>query len=121
MLPPAMVFPIATTTVDRTIHVGACCLRGWSFQETTAAAGAALVIFDGPAAAAQIVAAITLATNESTRDYPPGEGILLRTSAFLNVVSGSIKGALWLTPISHAADLEFAFGERGPYWVNPGV
>lgn len=120
-LPPAMVFPIATTTADRTPYVGACCLRGWSFRETTGAAVASLVIYDGAATAGQIVTAIDLSANESTRDYVPGNGILLRTSCLIDVTAGSIQGSVLITPITHADDLEWVFGESGPHLFHPGA
>ncbi len=116
-----MVFPVADTTVDVTPYIGAACLRGWSFQETTGGAGASLVIFDGPAAAGQIVAPITLLAGESTRDYPSGDGILLRTGATVVVVAGEIAGALWLTPLLFAEDVAFAFGQSAPFYVHGGV
>lgn len=115
-----MVFPIATTTADAQPFTGACLLRGWSFRETTGSAAASLIIYDGPAAAGQIVAAIDLLASESTRDYPPGNGIMIRTTPFVDVTGGSIQGSLWLTPLTHRDDVEWAFGERGPYFTNPG-
>lgn len=120
-LPPAMVFPIATTTADVTPYIGACCLRGWSFQETTGLAVASLVIYDGPTTAGQIVAAIDLLASESTRDYPSGDGILLRTSAVIDVTAGSIQGSLWITPLTWAQDVAFAMGQSGPHYVHGGI
>lgn len=116
-----MPFTVEETDTDATPLVGACLLRGWSFLETTGTDTAEVDIYDGDVGADLLVAAISLSAGESTRDYPPGAGIMIRTFAFVYVVSGSVRGSLWLTPISHADDVEWVFGERGPYFDRPGT
>lgn len=121
MLPPAMVFPIHVTFPDElVVHAGAGVLRGWAIQENSAAAGADFVIYDGPSLANVQIAPISLTSNESTRDYPPGNGIIVRTSLVVGMLDGEIAGSLWFTPLTYAEDLEWAFGERGPYLMHPG-
>ena len=51
---------------------------GWSFIETTGAAAATLELFDGSSTG--------------------GATIAVRVSLFLNVISGSIRGAVWVVP-----------------------
>lgn len=121
-LPPAMVFPFfASGSSETIVFEGAGVLRGWAFQENTGSAGVDLVIYDGPSGANQQIAPISLIANESTRDYPPGNGIVVRTALVVGLVDGEVAGSLWFTPITHADDLDFAFGQHGPYFVHPGT
>lgn len=120
-LPPAQILPVAATSADVQLLTGLFVLRGWAFQETTNAAGAVLTLHDGADDTAPLVVPITLATNESTRDYPPGNGILLRTGLFLEMVSGTVQGSIWYSAITHHGDVELVEGDQGPYFMRPGV
>lgn len=76
---------------------GGTLLSGWSFRETTGAAAARVDIFDGLDAGGQLVATITLAANESTRDSLSVPGIWCRRGVFVNVVAGAVAGAVWVS------------------------
>ena len=68
--------------------------RGVSVKETTGAAVAALVIFDGTSATGKILDEINLAANESTRElYSPSKHALI--GVFVQVVSGAIAGSVF--------------------------
>lgn len=71
-------------------------LMGWSFLESTGAAGATVEVWDGGDTTGQLVTAISLVAGESTRDWLAGDGILLQVGLFVNVISGSVRGALWV-------------------------
>lgn len=120
MLPPAQLLPFAATTTDLTLYTGNAVLLGWSFAETTNSATASLTLNDGPDDTYPEIVRINLAINESTRDYPPGNGILIRTGIFLEILSGSVEGTIWFLPITNAYDLSFAIGDLGIYRMHPG-
>lgn len=117
-----MVFPFAPpSSGEFDVFVGAGILRGWAFFQSDGAGPAFLTIYDGPEAAGQVIAPISLVADESTRDYPPGNGIMVRTSLTIVTSGEDSTGSLWFTPLTHAADVEWAFGERGPYFARPGA
>ena len=76
---------------------------------------AAFNLYDGVDEKGQLVAAFTLASNESTRDYPAGAGIEIKGGLFLEMLSGSIQGAVWVTPADRYGAYELLFGERTAY------
>lgn len=121
MLPPAQVLPFAATSADVTLYTGAAVLLGWALVETTGTASAALDIRDGTGTAGQSVVPVTLAANESTRDYPPGNGIAIQFGLFIDMTSGSARGTLWYLPVTSEDDLAFVHGQLRNYWVKPGV
>lgn len=120
-LPPAMVFPFGDVDDRFVVHVGAVSLRGWSLTNPATDAPANVELFDGVEQVDVSVALVDLLASETTREWFSGNGILLRTGALLAVGSGLVKGSLYLTPISNAADMSWAFGESGPYFVHGGV
>lgn len=120
-LPPAAILPFATTTVDVTLLTGPFILRGWALVETTGSAGAGCEFYDGADDTTVLGVPINLNASESTRDFIPGNGAILRTGLFLEMISGSIKGAIFYTPITNVADLQIATGEWGDLFVRPGV
>lgn len=92
---PILTFPIAATTVPRNLWSRACLLLGYGFVETTGAATAEVDILDGNDANGALCSPIALLAGQSTRDNMPGEGVFLQSGPFLNVLSGSIRGAIW--------------------------
>lgn len=114
-LPAARTTPIPTTTADRLLIGGALLLHGWAFVETTGADPAELELIDGSGTNGALVVPITLSSGESTRDTFPGTGIGIYTSLFLNIVSGSVRGAVWTTPATIIEGHAFAQGVR-PIW-----
>lgn len=73
-------------------------ILGWSFAETTNAAGATIRIHDGNQVSGEVFARINLGANESVRDWYIPKGIRCFTGRiFLEVVSGSVEGVIyWL-------------------------
>ena len=70
-------------------------LVGWSFRET-AGAVATLYLRDGRDSTGDIIAALQLAPNESTRDsYFPG-GLGFQLGLFVDVAAGTVEGSVYL-------------------------
>lgn len=109
-LPGARTTPIPTTTAGYLLVAGASLLAGWSFIETTGGAPAELALYDGAGTNGALIADIALAAGESTRDLIPAPGLAVHTSLYLDVVSGSIRGAVWLTPAVIIDGYAFAEG-----------
>ena len=93
---PVRSIPIAATGANMPIVKRKAELVGWSFVETTGAASAAVDIIDGGDANGAPIATITLNASESVRDTIGSPGILAKSGVFLKVVSGSVRGAVWL-------------------------
>lgn len=73
-------------------------IRGWAFRERSGVLGATIDITDatkvgggGP------IIPITLAASESTRDFPPGDGIIVRAGVFLEI-TGNVVGSVLVMP-----------------------
>ena len=98
MWPPAQSVAIPTTTTDVQILGGMCLLMGWAFVETTGSAAATFDLYDGVGSGGQLVAPLSLSSGQSTRDLMTGSGIEIRGGLFLDMLTGSIKGAVWLIP-----------------------
>lgn len=71
-------------------------LMGFSLKETTGTAIAELDLYNGTDTSGLDVYPITLAAGQSTADnFAPG-GLLFPSGLFPSVVSGSVKGSLWI-------------------------
>lgn len=101
-LPASMPLHFDATTVDLSLASGAFLLVGWALAETTNAAAAKCYISDGTVAlSANKQIPLTLAINESTRDFVTNLGIILERGVFLDMVSGSIEGTIYVVPTEH--------------------
>ena|SRR6185437_3108395 len=70
-------------------------IAGYSLHETSGAT-ALVKLHDGNDAAADLVAVISLVANESPRAWMLPGGIAFSNGLFVNVVSGSIEGVIYL-------------------------
>ena len=87
----------AITAGTREVMGRANLLCGWSVREATGTAAAVFRLHDGRDATAHVLASANLAANESIRDNYSTPGIKLETgSVFLEVVSGSIEGVIYV-------------------------
>lgn len=91
--------PVLTAT-GAPVFSGDCILTGWSFVETTGTGTAVVEIYDGNSAVGTLVACINLQASESTRDLMSKWGLEMRVGTFVNVVSGTVKGSLWVVDLS---------------------
>jgi len=80
------------------VPAGAIRLGGWSVIETTGAAPATVELWDGSATGGATVALITLAAGAALTNPLPGHGVLITSNLFLNVIAGSVRGAIWVAP-----------------------
>lgn len=72
-------------------------LFGWSFTETTGAAVASVRLHDGRDANGAVLARISLTAAAGVREMLPEKGLRLQTGQlWLEVVSGSVEGVLWV-------------------------
>lgn len=115
MIPPASTIPTAAVAVSGQMLNGAALIFGWSFRETTNAAIATVELYDGTSTGGALITSITLAINESTRDLMGGNGLEILTGIYLNVVAGSVKGAVWAVP-ADAHNLRDVMRNGAPMW-----
>jgi len=97
ILGPAQTVPFATTTTDLDLFTGAAILHGWGWQEPTNTTAAKFELTDGPGG--PVILPVTLAINQSVRDWLAGAGIYARTGLSINMISGSLSGAVWIRPV----------------------
>jgi F0F1-type ATP synthase alpha subunit len=83
---------VALTGSDQTVRTSAANYAGFSIRET-AGATAVVVIYDNTSASGTVLEAISLAANESAREFYPG-GIWANTGIFVDVVSGAVAGSV---------------------------
>lgn len=110
MLPAARSFPLGFLSGPKQVIGGMALLRGWSFREDNGGAPAALDIYDGTSTDGTLVATITLTAGQSTRDPVPDSGIACPAGIFVNVIAGTIRGAIWYSPATLIDDLAFPAG-----------
>lgn len=92
---PSRPIAVPTTTQDVQLTNRDSIVTGWSFRETTGAAGAILRIVDGKDANGQLVAAISLSSGTAqVVSLAPG-GLAVSVGIYIDLVSGSIEGAVW--------------------------
>lgn len=101
---PVLTFPFGTITAGTNAFNRGTLLLGFAVVEATGTLPAELDIYDGNNANGALLRPITLNANESTSDYWGPEGVYCEQGPFLNVVSGSVRGALWYIDAT-AADL----------------
>lgn len=95
---PAQSYEIPTLTTSLIVVSGRGVLKGWSLRETTGAAVAAVNIWDGTNNAGLILAAITLPSGGSEPVWLGELGLSFTRGLFVEVVAGSVRGALWGIP-----------------------
>lgn len=89
-------------SVSQRLANGHWLIRGWAFRETTGAATAIVTITDGQAVGAGQIIPIALAASESTRDFVPGDGIVIESGVFVEI-TGSVVGSILATPYDVSA------------------
>ncbi len=94
---PAVIRTIpATTTADVLIQTGEVILFGYAIEEDAGSpAVARLVLRDGTTAAGAIVLPVRLAASGSASQWF-NDGIKFRNGLFLDMVAGSVNGALFI-------------------------
>lgn len=85
---------VASNTTDVAATGAAGTLFGYSIHETAAAA-ASLVIRDGASNAGGAISYISLASNESVRDWFGPQGIKITTGIWIERVTGTTELTVW--------------------------
>lgn len=99
---PHIYYPVAvpaTGTSGPFALSGDVLIGGWSFVESTGAGSAAFDLVDGGDVNGGLLAAITLDPGQSIRDILPGKGVILRTGLFIKILSGAIRGSIWVADV----------------------
>lgn len=93
---PVRSVPVPATSTSRNIIKTAGALIGWSLRETTGSAAASVDIYDGNTNEGTKVASMAMASGGDDHIYMGPFGIPVRTGLYLDVVSGSVAGAVWV-------------------------
>lgn len=112
---PARAFSFTDNGGAQQLLTGGALLLGWWLKETTGSAPAELVVTDGTAPDALVVADVDLLTSESTREWFGPAGIELRQGAVVTPATGSVNGALYLVPGERYDEYLLALGLK-PIW-----
>lgn len=96
---PATAVPIPVTTTSRLIYSRPTVVMGWAFVETTGTANATVYLRNGRDAGGTLVVPISLLSAQSTRDYLSPAGVYCDSGIYLQVISGSVTGSVWVLPI----------------------
>lgn len=115
MFPAARTIPVDTTTTSKVLAAGLTLVRFWSFRETTGGAPAVFELFDGSGPNGALIASISLSQGESTRDPLPNSGCAAFAGLYLDVISGSIRGAVWTSQATLDNGFAYAAGAL-PVW-----
>lgn len=85
-----------TTTSGVVVSTNIRTLLGWSVAESTGLATAKFRLRDGTGVSGKLIAPLTLAANESARDWFAEQALVINSGAlFLEMVSGSIEGTVY--------------------------
>jgi hypothetical protein len=94
---PAVVADAPTDTADILAWNGTTRLLGYSFSEEAGAA-AKLILRDGNGTSGRVLAVISLAAGESTRDWFGPDGIQVNTGLYVDRTAGTSLGAIYHRP-----------------------
>lgn len=89
-------FVVSPGSADNQVTTKECRVVGWSLRESTGSANAALEFYDGPSEAAQIIGTVGLAQGMSDTQHLAEGGVRCRRGLFVEMITGSITGAVWL-------------------------
>lgn len=85
---------VKLTGGNQQIATGVATYRGFSISETSGTASARIRIFEGNSTAGPILDEITLAANESAREYYADNNFSVGSGIYVQVVSGSVSGSV---------------------------
>jgi hypothetical protein len=84
---------IALTGSDQTVRTGISVYRGFVVRETAGAAASARV-YDGTDNTGTLIDVISLAPNESAREYYGEGGLWCATGIYVDILAGTIEGSV---------------------------
>lgn len=95
--PPAEAIGI-TASADTALAGGLVLLKGFSLRNTSSTAVASGIIRGGRSTGAESLFDVTLAENESAREWFDEGGILCDRGLFFDLVAGAITGCVFVIP-----------------------
>lgn len=95
----ARMLPVPITAADVAISNAQEIVVGWSFVEATGAAPATLQLLDGVDAGGVGGIEIALNPGQSATDNTGGWCLRFSRGVFLNLVSGSVRGSVWVADL----------------------
>lgn len=89
--------PIGTlASSGQFVVTGKLRLRGFGFNNTSAANTAEVDLYDGEGSGGQLICKVNLAANETTREWWSGDGIGCEHGVAVVWVAGSVSGSVWV-------------------------
>lgn len=92
----AFPIPVPADGADHQLINTECKMIGWSLRETTGAAAAVAQLFSGGGTGGVQAAEIPFATGDGQPFGIPDGGLVCNGGLFLHMVSGTIRGAVWV-------------------------
>lgn len=92
ILGSTVVVSVPTTTTNQHIASAPCWLVGWSLRETTGAATAEVELSSG----GNPIGESSIGNGGSDTRIMSGMGVLVRSDITLTVISGSVRGAIYI-------------------------
>lgn len=89
--------PVDNPFSSKQLYGRECYVHGVGVKETTGAAQAVFNLRDGSSAAGALVMPYVLAPNQSTREWLGTDGVSFQGGCFLEVVSGSVTGSVFIS------------------------
>jgi len=87
------ILPVALTGSDQVVSASGSVYKGFAIRETAGAAAVVLVYDHASAASGTLLDTISLAANESAREFY-SEGIMALLGIYVDVVSGAVAGSV---------------------------
>lgn len=84
---------VPLTGSDQVVSGGAAVYRGFTISETAAAVARVRIYDNASAASGTVLEEISLAANESAREFYP-VGVWAASGIFVDVVSGTVSGSI---------------------------
>lgn len=88
--------PVPADGADHILSGRACRVIGWSLRESTGTANAVVRLFNGTTNNGEQVAEIGMGAGMSDHADIAEGGLWCNAGLFLNVVSGQVRGAVWI-------------------------
>lgn len=89
---PSDVVSVATTTTNQLISAAPCAFVGWSLRETTGGAAAVVEFTSG----GNPIGEVSLTAGGSSTSKLSDNGVYVRSDVTLIVISGSVRGAVYI-------------------------
>jgi hypothetical protein len=96
---PARPLPVKAGQASGQLIGPRAIVYGWNFTETTGAAAAKVRLWSGASSTGTLLLSLGLAAGASASQWTTGPGVLADGGVYLEVVSGSVEGAVFVHPV----------------------